>query len=120
MSQGFRELRVWQESIAVARHVYLLTAQFPRDELFGITSQMRRSSVSIASNIAEGSARQTKKEFIQFLYVALGSLAELETQLEIVIQIGLVERDSILDLIEALNKLSRSVNKLQQSLRPSK
>jgi four helix bundle protein len=120
MAQGFRELRVWHEAVAVARQVYVLTSKFPRDELFGMTSQMRRSSVSVASNIAEGSARQTKKEFIQFLYVTLGSLAELETQLEIVVQVGLAKRDSILDLIEALNKLSRSVNKLQQSLRPAK
>ncbi len=120
MAQGFRELRVWQEAVAVAHQVYMLTATFPRDELFGMTSQMRRSSVSIASNIAEGSARQTKKEFIQFLYVALGSLAELETQMEIAVQVGLVERKLILGLIEALNKLSRSLNKLQQSLRPAK
>lgn len=81
---------------------------------------MRRSSVSIASNIAEGSARQTNKEFVQFLYIALGSIAELETQLEIAVEVALIDKDSILGLIDALNKLSRSLNKLQQSLRPKK
>ena len=111
---------MWQEAVIVARHVYVLTAKFPRDELFGITSQMRRSSVSIASNIAEGSARQTNKEFVQFLYIALGSIAELETQLEIAVEVALIDKDSILGLIDALNKLSRSLNKLQQSLRPTK
>jgi len=76
-----KDLDVWKEAIAVAKEVYKLTESFPQEETYGLTSQMRRAAVSIASNIAEGAARNSTKEFIQSLYIALGSLAELETQL---------------------------------------
>ena len=74
------QLTVWQDSIALVKRVYELTGGFPREELFGLTSQMRRAAVSVASNIAEGSAREGDKEFLRFLYIARGPLAELETQ----------------------------------------
>ena len=76
-----KELDVWKEAMSLARSIYSITSKFPKQEIFGLTSQMRRCSVSIPSNIAEGAARNSDKEFIQFLYVSLGSLAELETQL---------------------------------------
>lgn len=76
-----KELDVWKESIELTKKIYNITKNFPKEELYGLTSQIRRASVSIPSNIAEGSARNSDKEFIQFLYVSLGSLAELETQL---------------------------------------
>lgn len=75
-----KELEVWRQAIELAKVVYRLTANFPASELYGLVSQMRRSAVSVASNIAEGAARHTDKEFMQFLYIALGSLAELDTQ----------------------------------------
>lgn len=74
-----KDMDVWKESIELARLVYLITSKFPKEELYGITQQIRRSAVSISSNIAEGAARNSKKEFIQFLYISLGSLAELDT-----------------------------------------
>jgi four helix bundle protein len=80
---SYKELLVWQKAIELSKEVYILTDQFPKEEIFGITSQMRRSSISIPSNIAEGRHRKTKKDFIQFLHIALGSGAELETQIEI-------------------------------------
>ena len=76
-----KKLTVWQLAIELVTDIYTLTQQFPSDERFGLTNQIQRASVSIPSNIAEGAARQSNKEFIQFLYIALGSCAEVETQL---------------------------------------
>ena|SRR5271157_287073 len=76
----YKDLELWKRSIELAKFVYELTAGFPASELYGLTSQMRRSSVSIASNVAEGAAMGTDKEFIHFLYIAMGSVAELDTQ----------------------------------------
>lgn len=83
MIQGYRELIVWQKSKQLAISIYELTEKFPREEIYGITSQMRRCAISIPSNIAEGRMRGTKKDFLSFLRIAYGSGAELETQLEI-------------------------------------
>ena len=82
--QNYKELIVWQKSMELVTEVYQLTSQYPSSELYGLTSQSRRCSVSIPSNIAEGRRRGTGKEFRQFLLIAFGSGAELETQLEIV------------------------------------
>lgn len=76
-----KDLDVWKNSITPAKELYRLTENFPKEETYGLASQMKRAAVSIPSNIAEGAARNSTKEFIQFLYIALGSLAELETQL---------------------------------------
>ena len=76
-----KDLDVWKKSVSLVTSIYEVTKTFPKDEIYGITNQIRRSAVSIPSNIAEGSARKGEKEFIQFLYISLGSMAELETQL---------------------------------------
>ncbi|MBA4391722.1 MAG: four helix bundle protein [Syntrophus sp. (in: bacteria)] len=76
-----KDLDVWKEAMKLAKEIYRLTSGFPKEEVYGLTAQIRRSVVSIPSNIAEGAARNSDKEFVQFLYIALGSLAELETQL---------------------------------------
>lgn len=76
-----KQLDVWQMSMELVLEIYKLTQNFPKEELYGLTSQIRRSAVSIPSNIAEGCARQTAKETVQFLHICLGSIAELETQL---------------------------------------
>ena len=83
MIQSFRDLQVWQKSMEMTIAVYRLTRDFPRDELYGLTSQMRRSAVSVPSNIAEGQGRLNLGEFRQFLGIARGSNCELQTQLEI-------------------------------------
>ncbi|GBE16634.1 hypothetical protein BMS3Abin15_00456 [bacterium BMS3Abin15] len=80
---SYKDLIVWQKSIILVRNVYELTENFPKEEIFGLTSQMRRAAVSIPSNIAEGRFRGTTKDFVQFLRIAYGSGAELETQIEI-------------------------------------
>jgi len=79
--KNYKELKIWQKGIEIAEKVYLITDDFPKSELYGLTSQMRKASVSISSNIAEGFVRQYSKEYKQFLYISLGSCAELETQL---------------------------------------
>jgi four helix bundle protein len=76
-----KDLNVWKNSIDLVEEIYRITEQYPQDEKYSLISQIRRSAVSIPSNIAEGAARNSTKEFIQFLYIALGSLSELETQL---------------------------------------
>jgi four helix bundle protein len=88
MVQSFRDLKVWHRAIEMSLAVYALTRSFPKEELYGLTSQMRRASVSIASNIAEGHARQSTGEYRQFLGIARGSNAELQTQMEIARSLG--------------------------------
>jgi four helix bundle protein len=86
-----KELDIWKESIELTKKIYLITKDFPKEETYGLTSQIRRACVSIPSNISEGSARNHDNEFIQFLYISLGSLAELDTQLIIAKEIGYTE-----------------------------
>lgn len=81
MGEGFKSLIVWQKSMDLADKVFQLTKKLPKDEQYGLTSQMRRAAVSIPSNIAEGSRRTSKKDYVQFLRIASGSAVELETQL---------------------------------------
>lgn len=89
--ESFKQLTVWQRSIELAREVYQLTDKFPHSEAYGLTSQMRRCGVSIPSNIAEGKKRGTRKDFVQFLRIADGSSAELETQI-------IIAKDRYLDI----------------------
>ena len=106
--QKYTELDVWKHSRALASHVYELSAKFPKSEQFGIVSQIRRCVVSVPSNIAEGCGRQHKKETIQFLSIARGSLFELETQLYISKDLLYITEDQLgicLDKIENLGKL---------------
>ncbi len=87
--------------------VYKITASYPNTETYGLVSQIRRSAVSIPSNIAEGSGRKNSKEFIQFLYIANGSLSEIETQLELSVRLGyLKEQDSLADYIKRIRKMT--------------
>jgi four helix bundle protein len=94
VARKHHELRVWQEAMALVKAVYLATTAFPREERFGLTAQMRRSAVSVPSNIAEGAARATRKEFLHFLAVARGSLSELDTQVRIAIDLDFLPNDS--------------------------
>jgi four helix bundle protein len=89
--RNHRDLRVWQAAMRLTQEIYALTSTFPKDELFGLSSQMRRAAVSVPSNIAEGSARNGTKELIHFLSIATGSLSELDTQLELAQRLGYSE-----------------------------
>ncbi|MDD2834328.1 MAG: four helix bundle protein [Methylotenera sp.] len=88
MQRNHKDLRVWQVAMRLVQEIYTLTSTFPKEELFGLTSQMRRAAVSVPSNIAEGSARNGTKELIHFLSIASGSLSELDTQLELTKLLG--------------------------------
>jgi four helix bundle protein len=100
-----KDLDVWTEAMQLARHTYSVTANFPKEELYGLTLQARRCSVSIPSNIDEGAARSSTKGFVQFLYIALGSVAELETQLLLARSMGFFSDESILHQIEHVRKM---------------
>lgn len=90
-----KDLDVWKDSIGLVTDIYRATASFPKEEVYGLINQMRRAAVSVPSNIAEGAGRQTNKEFIHFLYVAAGSLSELETQLFIAQNLGYLADDRL-------------------------
>ena len=90
-SKGYRDLQVWQEAIVLVESIYTATKHFPKQETYGLTNQMQRCVISIPSNIAEGHGRNSSNEFRRFLYISLGSLAELDTQLEIAKRLGYLE-----------------------------
>lgn len=90
MEKPHKRLKAWQLSMDIAVDVYKISDKFPSDERFGLVSQMRRCGVSVSSNIAEGAARNTKKEFVNFLHIAQGSLSELDTQLELAKRLGYI------------------------------
>lgn len=100
-----KDLDVWKEAMSLAKQIYKLTADFPKEETYGLVSQIRRAAVSISSNIAEGAARNSNKEFIQFLYVSLGSLAELETQLLLSRELGFLKDKEIDGSIMRIRKM---------------
>lgn len=104
-AHNFRELKIWKDSIVLVKRIYLLTAELPKDEKFGLISQINRCSVSIPSNIAEGSGRTSEKEFVHFLNIAISSSYELETQLILAQDIFSIETKSILSELEALQKM---------------
>jgi four helix bundle protein len=112
----FRELLVWQKSIALVTKVYKSTSLFPKEELYGLTSQIRRSSISVPSNIAEGYGRKTNKEFIRFLRISMGSLFEIQTQLKIAKNINFINKEVYLDLYEDSREIERMLSSLIDKL----
>lgn len=111
-----KNLDAWKESIKLTIEIYKLTQDLPKEEIYGLTNQIRRSAVSIPSNIAEGCARQTTKETIQFLHIALGSTAELETQLIITNELGYTKNiDEMFDKIIRIKKLIVGLIKFHKS-----
>ncbi len=111
---SFRDLIIWQKGLIIAKSVYEVTKSFPKEEMFGLTSQVRRAAVSISSNIAEGRGRSTKKDFINFLHISLGSLYEVETQLFLAKELYKVDLKDLPKLIQEENKmLSAMINKLK-------
>ena len=116
-TRRFRELMVWQDSMALAREVYTLTADFPQKEKFGLSSQLCRAAVSIPSNIAEGHGRLSDKSFAVFLGNARGSLFELETQLEIAGSLNYITNTRLQALLVHCEKITRMLNALLNKLR---
>ncbi len=105
MVKTHEDLDVWKKAMELAEKIYLLAGKFPKEEQYGIVSQIKRSAISVPSNIAEGAARNSNKEFIQFLYVALGSLSEIETQLLLANRLKFIQAATLLDDIESIRKM---------------
>ncbi len=108
MEKPHKNLDVWKISMALVEELYKVTAAFPKHEMYGLTSQMRRAAVSIPSNISEGAARQTKKELVNFLHIAQGSLSELDTQLDISVMLEYIlpkDRKGIDQLLIRVDKM---------------
>ena len=103
---------MWKECIELAKKVYLCTEGFPASEAYNLTSQMRRAAVSMASNIAEGAARQSSKEFVQFLYIALGSGSELDTQLLLARELGMIDKQCYESISSEITSIQRMIQGL--------
>lgn len=116
MVRTHQDLEVWKQSISFVTKLYQDTQKFPREELYGLTSQMRRAAVSIPSNIAEGATRKGKPEFKQFLFIALASGAELETQLIIAFNLNFLNEDQYKDLTDKLITIQKMIQGLIKSL----
>ncbi|MBE7447079.1 MAG: four helix bundle protein [Planctomycetia bacterium] len=114
--KSYRDLIVWQKSIALTKKIYAFTQRFPKEEIYGLTSQMRRAAVSIACNIAEGQARNSTGEFIQFLGISKGSLAELETLLLLSKEMNFLTVENYLTLSNDCAEINKLLTALIKSL----
>jgi len=111
-----KDLEVWKKSIEMVTKIYSLTRNFPKEELYGLTNQMRRAAVSVPSNIAEGAGRNSNKELMQFLFIASGSLAELETQIIIANNLGYLNNEQKVEIIQQISNIFKMLSGLKQSL----
>ncbi len=118
MANTYRDLLVWQKAKALAVEVYRATERFPNSELFGLTSQMRRAAISVASNIAEGQGRGSKPDFAKFLCMARGSLLELETQLEIARELNIGNADELANVSQDCYQVLGLLNRLLKAIDP--
>jgi len=112
----YRDLDIWKKGIELVKDTYKLTEKFPKQEMYGLVSQMRRSAISIPSNVAEGFRRCHNKEYKQFLYTSLGSCAELETQITIAKELKYIQEDKEAMLLERLDHICRMISNLLKKL----
>lgn len=112
-----QDLLIWKKSMALTKNVYILTAEMPSEEKFGLVSQIRRCAVSIPSNIAEGAGRNNKNEFVQFLGIATGSCYELETQLILFSELNFKKEDEVSALLENLIEIQKMIYKFKENLK---
>ncbi len=112
----YRDLDIWKTSMELVKNIYHITDKFPHQEMYGLVSQMRRAAVSIPSNVAEGFRRYHNKEYRQFLYISLGSCAELETQVTIARELGYLIADGETQLLEKLDHICRMISNLIKKL----
>jgi len=116
-TRAHKNLDVWKRSMGLAKLIYKVTSRFPSAEQFGLVSQMRRAVVSIPSNIAEGAARSGKREFLQFLNIAQGSVSELDTQVELAKELGFLDQQSYNDGLNELKVISKELYGLAKKIR---
>ena len=113
---SYRDLTVWQRAMELVELVYKLTATLPREETYGLASQLQRSFVSVPSNIAEGHARESTKEYLRYLLIARGSMAELETQLILCARLRLLHQDDVGQALNSSDEVGKMIRALQRSL----
>ena len=116
-SHRIEDLKVWKKSMALVKEVYLVSAELPNEEKFGLLPQIRRCAVSIPSNIAEGAGRNNKNEFYQFLGIAFGSTYELQTQLQLLIDLDFISEAKVVPLKELLAEIQKMIYSLKESLK---
>ena len=114
--KSFRELRVWQQAIDLVEKIYLLTQNFPKQETYGLVSQLRRAVISVPSNIAEGHTREHIKEYLHHLSMAQASLAEVETQLEIGVRLEYISRNQLSKVLDEISGLGKQLYALRNAL----
>jgi len=112
-----KKLDIWNFSLDLVTKIYSLTSQFPKEELFGLTSQLRRASVSVSSNIAEGLSRTSKLEKIRFLEISRSSLVEIDTQLEIALKLKLCDNNDLVEIEKLLNSLFAMITSLKKKIK---
>ena len=114
--ESYRDLTVWQRAMELVELVYKLAAKLPREEKYGLISQLQRAAISIPSNIAEGHARESTKEYLRYLLIARGSMAELETQLLLCVRLGLLTGSDIAEASAVSDEVGKMIRGLQRSL----
>ena len=120
MKHNFKHLNIWKLSIELADEIYVVTESFPKNEEFGLKSQIRRCTVSVASNIAEGSSRSSNKDFERFLQITLGSAYEIETQLLIAYDLKFIDNEELEILSQNLESIIKMTSKFKSTLNKSK
>ena len=118
-STDYKELLVWQKSIELVKFIYLILTDFPKDERYNIIDQIKRAAISVPSNIAEGQSREYTKDFIHFLFISRGSLAELETQFIISKELGMINENILEDLLIRTKEINKMIGSLIDYLRKS-
>ena len=116
IKKNFQDLLVWQKSVDLSAEIYKITESYPKNEIFGLTNQIRRASVSIASNIAEGAARYSKPEFKHFLSISIGSVAELKTQLIISNKVGFLNKKDLDSMFLKIDEISKMLLGLRNKI----
>lgn len=117
--KNYKDLKVWQKSRELVKAVYLISRQFPEDERFGLTTQIRRAVISVPSNIAEGHSRSGSQDYYRFLSIALVSLSEVETQLIISVDLDFCDSKTITQATSLIDELQRMLHSLRKSLKPN-
>ena len=114
--RSYRDLEVWQAAMVVAEQCYRLTKSFPKEEMFGLTAQIRRAAISVPANIAEGYGRESRREYLQFLRFAQGSQKELETYLLLATRVGLASEEAIAPILSDCERVGKMLHRLIRSL----
>jgi four helix bundle protein len=117
--RNFRKLKIWEQGIVIVKEIYKITQKLPSDEKFGLKSQITRAAVSIPSNIAKGSSRNSEVEFKRFLEIAIGSLFEVETQLIIIQELNLIDSKELIIIFELIEKEGKMINGLIKTIKNS-